>query len=182
MTVLKRIFEAELSTRGIAKLIKELKHYQNVTLPSRCKELAMRLAEVGVQVVDIKIDESPLGRYISVKTDVKREELGFVATLIVKGETFSSDKYEDFNTLLAIEFGAGIHYNPLPNPYQYTQGFGVGSFPGQIHAFEDGWYFWDEEYQTWKYTHGVKATMPMYEAKVKILRNVQKIAKQVFSK
>ena len=177
-----RVFKADLSQKGIEKLIKDLRNYQQVTLPNRCRELVTRLAEIGIQTAKVQIDKSQLGHYISIKTDISPEVMGFKAILIATGETFTSDEYNDFNTLLAIEFGAGIHYNPLPNPYSYSTGFGVGSFPGQIHAFEDGWHYWDEESQSWKYTHGVKATMPMFEARVEMVNKLKKIAKEVFSK
>ena len=79
-----------------------------------------------------------------------------------------------------MEFGAGIHYNSTANPNADKFGFGVGTFPGQVHAFEDGWYYWNEEAQEWQYTHGVKATMPMYNADIEIIQNVVKTAKEVF--
>lgn len=83
------------------------------------------------------------------------------------------------STLLIVEFGAGIHYNSKGNPKADEMGYGVGTFPGQIHAFEDGWYYWGED-EKWHYTHGIKATMPMYNASVAIREKVQECAKEVF--
>jgi hypothetical protein len=88
--------------------------------------------------------------------------------------------YPPFSTILAIEFGAGIHFNSTPNPNADKFGLGVGTFPGQIHAFEDMWFYWDETDQMWKPTHGVKATMPMYNAQMELINNAIKIAKTVF--
>lgn len=82
--------------------------------------------------------------------------------------------------MLAIESGAGIHYNSTPNPIADKFGLGVGTFHGQVHAFEDMWFYWDENAQEWKPTHGVKATIPMYSADMKNIKNVVKIAKEVF--
>ena len=177
-----RVFEAELSKKGIEKLIKDLKNYRNTTLPNRCRDLVVRLAEIGVPVANSRIAESPLGRYVSIKTEIDPGTMGCKAIIIATGETFVSDEYNDFNTLLAIEFGAGIHYNQKENPKADELGFGVGTFPGQIHAFEDGWFYWDEDSQGWKYTNGVKATMPMYSASVEMIKNIQKVAKEVFSR
>lgn len=182
MIELKRVFKTDLSQKGIEKLIKDLKNYRDVILPNRCRELVTRLAEIGVQTAKIQIDQSPLGHYISIQTNIEPAAMGCKAILIATGETFVSDEYADFNTLLAVEFGAGIHYNPLPNPYSYSTGFGVGSFPGQIHAFEDGWHYWDEDSQSWKYTHGIKATMPMFKARVEMVNKLKKITREVFSK
>ena len=83
--------------------------------------------------------------------------------------------------MLAIEFGAGIHYNPTPNPLVSSEfPYGVGTFPGQTHAYQDMWWYWDEDNQEWRPTHGVKATMPMYKASEEMKNNILKIAKDVF--
>lgn len=177
----KRTLNATLSTTSIRKLQDELKKYQN-DLTTKCKLLAKELAEIGVKVAEARIGESPLGKYVSIQTDISEEQAGCKAVLIATGEVKKSDGYAPFNTLLAIEFGAGIHYNQTPNPNADKFGLGVGTFPGQIHAFEDGWYYWDDKAQEWRYTHGVKATMPMYSADMAIIKDVVKTAKEVFSK
>ena len=82
--------------------------------------------------------------------------------------------------MLAVEFGAGIFYNSEENPKAPELGFGVGTYPGQIHAFEDGWYYWDDKTETWRYAHGIKATMPMYNAEQQIIQQYVKIAMEVF--
>lgn len=168
-----------LSQSSIKQLQKDLQAYQQEVI-QKTKLLAKRLAEQGVKVAEAKIGESPLGKYVTLKTDITEEQAGCKAILIATGEVKQSEGYADFNTLLAIEFGAGIHYNPTPNPNADKFGMGVGTFPGQIHAFEDGWYYWDDKAQEWRYTHGVKATMPMYAASMEIITNVVKAAKEVF--
>ena len=177
----KRTLNATLSTTSIRKLQDELKKYQN-DLTTKCKLLAKELAEIGVDVAEARIGESPLGKYVSIQTDISEEQAGCKAVLIATGEVKKSDGYAPFNTLLAIEFGAGIHYNQTPNPNANKFGLGVGTFPGQIHAFEDGWYYWDDKAQEWRYTHGVKATMPMYHADMEIIQNVVKKTKEIFGK
>ena len=175
----KKVFKATLSPSSIQALQKQLRDYQK-SLEGKCETFVRRLAEKGITVANAKIGESPLGKYVTIKTDITEEKAGCKAVLIATGEVKVSDEYNDFNTLLAIEFGAGIHYNPTPNPNADKFGMGVGTFPGQIHAFEDGWYYWDEEAQEWRYTHGVRATMPMYNASMEIIQSVVKIAKEVF--
>lgn len=177
----KRKFTADLSVKGIENLKKELMQYRDVELPAKCKELATRLTDLGINVAKAKIDESPLGKYVTLKTDISADKMGCKAILIAVGEIKQSEGYEPFNILLAIEFGAGIHYNQTPNPKADEFGLGVGTFPGQIHAFEDGWFYWNEEVQEWQYTHGVKATMPMYNAGIEIIQDVVKIAREVFN-
>lgn len=176
----KRVFKTDLSVKGIENLKKELMNYRDVELPNKCKELVVRLADLGINVAQAKIDESPLGKYVTIRTDLKPEKAGCKAILVATGSVMESEGYAPFNTLLAIEFGAGIHYNPVPNPNSDKFGLGVGTFPGQTHAFEDFWFYWDEVDEKWKPTHGVKATMPMYYASMEITLQVVKIAKEVF--
>ena len=83
--------------------------------------------------------------------------------------------------MLLIEFGAGIRYNPLPNPKAGEYGMGVGTYPGQMHAFDPaGWYYWGED-EKWHHSYGIKATMPMYNAAKIIQERVVQIAREVFS-
>lgn len=177
----KKTLKTDLSISSIRNLQKELEKYSD-SLTYKCRLLVEELAKAGIKVAQAKIDESPLGKYVTIKTDIEEEKAGCKAILIATGETFTNDGYAPFNTLLAIEFGAGIHYNKTPNPNADKFGMGVGTFPGQIHAFEDGWYYWDDKAQKWRYTHGVKATMPMYNASMEIQQNIIKIAKEVFGK
>lgn len=169
-----------LSVSSIERLKKDLQAYQN-DLQRKCRLLAERLAEKGVTVANAKIVESPLGKYVSIKTEISEQKAGTKAIIIATGAVKQSEGYEDFNTLLAIEFGAGIYHNPVANPNADKFGLGVGTFPGQIHASEDGWWYWDDKAQEWRYTHGVKATMPMYTASMEIINNIIKIVKTVFN-
>lgn len=175
----KKILKADLSVSSINNLKKQLQDYQK-ELIVKSREFVEELAKVGINVAEAKIGESPLGKYISVKTNITEEQAGCKAVLIATGEVKESEGYAPFNTLFAVEFGAGIHYNKIPNPNADKFGMGVGTFPGQIHAFEDGWYYWDDKVQEWRYTHGVKATMPMYYASMEIQQNIVATAKKVF--
>ena len=173
--------KADLSVKGIENVKKKLIQYRDVELPKKCKEFVERLLKIGVYVSRAKISESPLGKYVTVTTDVSADKMGCKAILLAKGEVIESDEYNPFSVLLAIEFGAGAHFNPTPNPLSAEMGYGVGTFPGQIHAMEPGgWYFWSEEKQQWIHSYGVKATMPMYNADMEIIQNVVKYAKEVF--
>lgn len=177
----KKTLKADLSISSIRKLQDDLRKYQE-SLTYKCRLLTEELAKTGIKVAQAKIDESPLGKYVTIKTDITEEKAGCKAILVAKGAVKESEGYAPFNTLLAIEFGAGIHYNKTPNPNADKFGMGVGTFPGQIHAYQDTWFYWDEKKQKWVPTHGVKATMPMYKASLEIQQNIVKIAKDVFRK
>lgn len=169
-----------LSHASIERLKKELLYYRD-ELPRKCELLVERLAVIGLHTANIQLQQSPLGGYVSMNIDVSPEKMGCKAIFVSTGAVLQSEGYEDFNVLLAIEFGAGIHYNPKPNPNADKFGLGVGTFPGQTHAFEDGWWYWDDGEQEWRYTHGVKATMPMYEASRAMIQEIVRAAKDVFA-
>lgn len=168
-----------LSQSSIQSCIKDIQAYRN-DLPNKTRLLVQRLSDSGITVARARIGESPLGKYVVLQSSISDSAVGTRAIIIATGATKESEGYEPFNTLLAIEFGAGIFYNADGNPKAPEFGYGPGTFPGQIHAFDDGWYYWDEESQTWKYTHGVKATMPMHNAGLVIIRDYVRIAKEVF--
>ena len=170
----------ELSVKGIEAIKRQLLQYKD-SLPIKCEKLVSRLLQSGVEVSQSKISESPLGKYVTVTTNISAEKIGCKGILLAKGAVKEQDGYEPFSILLAIEFGAGVHYNPTPNPIISSEfPYGVGTYPGQTHAYEDMWFYWDENTQEWKPTHGVKATMPMYSADMEIIQNVVKYAKEVF--
>lgn len=172
----KKTFKADLSVKSIENLKKQLLEYRNDELPRKLNLLVERLKDLGVEIVESKVSESPLGKYVHVVV----ESSNLTRKIIAIGEVKQSEGYTPFSTILAIEFGAGISYNRNANPNADKFGYGVGTFPNQLHAFEDGWYFWSEEKQEWIYTKGVRATMPMYEAEKAIRENITKIAREVF--
>lgn len=173
--------KADLSVKGIESVKKKLIQYRDVELPRKCKEFVERLLQSGVSVSKAKIGESPLGKYVTVTTDISTDKMGCKGILLAKGDVKEQEGYAPFSILLAIEFGSGIHYNPTPNPIISSEfPYGVGTFPGQTHAYQDTWFYWDEKSQEWRPTHGVKATMPMYSADMEMIQKVEKIAKQVF--
>ena len=169
-------FSSDLSVKGIKNMIKELEHYRDVELPKKVERYVASLLEVA----ESKIQESPLGKYVTVTTSLSADKMGCTGILLAKGDVKHSKGFAPFSTLLAIEFGAGIFYNKEANPNADKFGLGVGTFPGQIHAFEDTWFYWDETDQKWKPTHGVRATMPMYLADKEIVEKVVEIAESIF--
>lgn len=176
----KKVFKSDISVKGIEALKSQLLQYKD-SLSVKCKNLVSRLLQSGVAVSQSKVSESPLGKYVTVTTNISADNMGCKGILLAKGAVKEQEGYAPFSILLAIEFGAGIHYNPTPNPLISSEfPYGVGTFPGQTHAYEDMWFYWDENSQEWKPTHGVKATMPMYSADMEIIQNVVKFAKEVF--
>lgn len=176
----KKVFKVDLSVSGLNDLKRQLLQYKD-EIPIKCEKLVSLLLQSGVDVSQSRISESPLGKYVTVTTNISADKMGCKGILLAKGAVKEQEGYAPFSILLAIEFGAGVHFNPTPNPLSAEMGYGVGTFPGQVHAMEPGgWYFWSEEKQQWIHSYGVKATMPMYSADMEIIQNVVKVAKEVF--
>lgn len=176
----RKVFTADLSVKGIEALKKQLILYRD-DLPSKCEKLVSGLLQSGVEVANTSISESPLGKYVTVTTNISADKMGCNGILLAKGQIKEQEGYAPFSTLLAIEFGAGIYFNPTPNPLIGADfPYGVGTFPGQTHAYQDMWWYWDESANEWRPTHGVKATMPMYKARKTIIDNIIKCANDVF--
>lgn len=181
----KRKFKASLSVDGIEKLKRDLLNYKDNILQQNIREYVSRLLQIGISVSQARVNESPLGKYITLSTNISADKMGCNGILIAKGVVkeevdSNGNAYPPFSTILAVEFGAGIHFNPTPNPNADKFGLGVGTFPGQLHAFDDIWFYWEEDEQKWKPTQGVEATMPMYNARMEMANNLVKIAKSVF--
>lgn len=176
----KHTITASLSENSINEAIRQLQQYKQ-SLQYKCGLLVERLAELGDKAAIMSISESPLGKTVSMRVEKSPSEMGCQAVLIATGKTIEAEGREPFYTLLAVEFGAGIYYNSgNEHPKANDLGLGVGTYPGQIHAFEDGWYYLGND-DKWHYTHGVKATMPMYNASMEIVRQYKRIAKEVFT-
>lgn len=172
-------FKAKLSIEGIQNIKRELERYRDYTLQRKKEMLIKRLLEEGAATAQAAITESPQGNYVTIKTKIETtgEPRGY---LIATGEVLESEGYEPFNVMLAVEFGAGIHYNHKANPKAGEFDLGVGTYPGQTHAFdENGWWFFDEKTDKWRHSYGIKATMPMYKADQQILKRYLKVVREV---
>lgn len=80
---------------------------------------------------------------------------------------------------LFVEFGAGIYFNPSDPPHASKYDMGVGTYPGQTHAFDNGWWYYGPNGES-VYTHGTEGTYPMYHASENIQNNAIKKALQIF--
>lgn len=179
----KKILTATLSVGSIKNLQKQLKDYQN-SLNRKCELLVKKLAEAGIPVVDenmakaaFTVDEKGIqsGADPQHYTQVKINTFGSYARadLICEG-----------NSLLFIEFGAGVYYNGAvgssPHPKGDEFGYVIGSY-GKGHGVQKIWGYYADSGEL-ILTHGVEATMPMYKASLEIAQSVVKIAKDVFGK
>lgn len=180
----KRVFKVDcLSVSSIRKLQKELQEYQG-GINQKLEEVVSEVAKVGLEVVEKEItkasftyDEKGIesGSDTEHNSQIKITSLrGYAhADLIVEGKE-----------LLFIEFGAGVYYNgsvgSSPHPKGEEFGFLIGSY-GQGHGAQKVWGYYDDSGEL-ILTHGTRATMPMYNAFLKMYEEAPKIVKRVFGK
>ena len=168
-----------MSEKSVLKAIKQIQDYK-VQFNQKCSTFVERLAELGLQTAQQSASMSPLGNTVAFHVDNHDMFDSYIAMLIGQGGTHQTDGYPPANTLLLIEFGAGIVLNSVANPEAGQFGMGVGTFPDEKHAFDpEGWYYPDES-GVWHHTYGVKAEMPMYRAETGMILNIESIAREVF--
>ena len=163
--------EIELSKASVDSAISQLKEYLQL-LNDKNALFVKRLAELGIPVIDEKIEGSAGDADKYHDTQIKINSYGDYseATLTVSGQD-----------ILFIEFGSGIHYNEGSSAAHAGQfGYGVGTYPGQTHAFDPkGWWYKDETGAP-QHSYGQQATAPMLRASHEIIANIRKIAREVY--
>lgn len=159
-----------LSRSSINNAINEFKAYKK-ELINKNDIFVRRLVELGLNVVNMKVRQS-LGDSDDATSKAYVDSLG----KLVKVEIHLTG-----SDVLFIEFGAGIYYNtPGQHPLEDEFGMGVGTYPGQTHAFDDYWFYTDEQGNTGQISYGTQATMPMYSASIEMYQQVVQIAREVF--
>lgn len=167
------------SGKSIQNAIKQINEYKD-DLSNKCKQLCQRLLDEGITVANAAINSVSIGKTITLTTDIKPLKMGCQAIMKITGRETRSEDGRVFYTALAIEFGAGIRYNATANPKAAEFGMGVGTFPGQKHAFDEkGWNYLGDDGE-WHHSYGVQASMPMYKASVEMRQKIDSIVKEVF--
>lgn len=158
----------KMSTASINDAIEELQRIHDEFM--RNLDLFVRtLANDGVAVARTYIQTGAgTERRASVSWQVNQD-----------GDIYRAQITMDGRDALFVEFGAGIYYNPQDTPHASKYGMGVGTYPGQTHAFQSGWWYYDDSGQK-AYTHGTEATMPMYHASESIQNQAILRALQIF--
>ena len=77
----KKVFKADLSVNGIEALKSQLLQYKD-SLSTKCEKLVSRLLQSGVEVSQARINESPLGKYVTVTTNISADKMGCKGILL----------------------------------------------------------------------------------------------------
>ena len=159
-----------LSKESVESAIRQLTEYRD-SLNDKNALFVQKLAELGIPIIENKIDESTgdADKYYDTQIEVTSHGDYSEAVLTVSG-----------SDILFIEFGSGIHYNPTDPEHAGEFGYGVGTYPGQTHAFDpNGWWYTDKDGAS-RHSYGQKATSPMLQASHEIIENIRKIAREVY--
>lgn len=179
----KYVFKGSLSTEGIENIKKQLLKYQQNILPRKIREVVTRLAEIGIPVIEQHMSEASYtydekgiqsGSNTEHRTyvDVKSYQDYAIASLVLQGKE-----------ILFIEFGSGVSYNTeagqTPHPMGEKFGYLIGTY-GKGNGAKQIWGYYADTGEL-VLTRGTKATMPMHNADMEIVSQVEKIVREVFS-
>lgn len=160
----------DLSKSSIKSAIKQLEQYRD-SLKNKDELFVERLAVLGIPVIQeaISFSKSDSNKNVDKEIIVGKSDNGKTqAVLRISGKD-----------VLFFEFGSGIYHNPTNTPHADKFGYGIGTYPGQKHAFdENGWWYRDSSGV--HHSYGTEATMPMLKASNEIIRNIRKIAREVY--
>lgn len=166
-------------SKSIQNAIKQIEQYRD-DLPRKCQEICRRLSEEGVRVADVAINSVPIGKTITLTTDINSSKMGCQAIMKMTGAETRTEDGRVFFTALAIEFSAGVRYANTASPQASNFGMGTGTFPDAKHSWDmDGWYYLGDD-GNWHHSYGVQASMPMYKASVEMRQKIDSIVKEVF--
>ena len=167
------------SQKSIQNAIKQIEQYRD-DLPRKCQEICRRLSEEGVRVADAAINSVPIGKTITLTTDINPSKMGCQAIMRMTGRETRTEDGRVFYTALAIEFGAGVRYNSTANPKAKEFGMGTGTFPNAKHSWQmEGWYYLGDD-GNWHHSYGVQASHPLYSASVAMRQKLENVVNDVF--
>lgn len=168
---------------SIDDCIKQLEAYKK-EINHKLTEFKERLIEVGIKTAYENAGEYGNCIIFEAKdTDAKVSFLvGRDGQKIVKEwyKDKNLTKYESYeiSPILMAEFGSGWLANVLDD----VSGVGQGTMPGQKHAFDpNGWWWYDADGEK-HHSKGESPTYPMHAASMAMLFEVDRIAREVFSK
>ena len=178
---MKKTLEINLFDGGksLKEAIKQIEAYRD-DLPRKCQEICRRLAEEGVRVADAAINSVPIGKTITLTTDINPSKMGCQAIMKMTGRETRTEDGRTFYTALAIEFSAGVRYANTASPKAKDFGMGTGTFPNAKHSWQmEGWYYLGDD-GNWHHSYGVQASRPLYSASVAMRQKLENVVNDVF--
>lgn len=173
----KKPIKAELSISSIRQLQKELEKYKD-SLTFKCRLLAEKLSERGVEIARVQIadlDAIFTGELIqSLHSEYKGSTPYGVIFAVVA----------DSSHAVFVEFGTGQRGEDKPYPYPLPEGvswdYNVGKTIRQNPVTGRYYWFYPGQDGKWHYTEGMPSRPFMYLTSMELIREVPKIAKDIF--
>lgn len=173
----KTITISSLSVSEIKKAQRELEKYRD-SLTCKCRLLAERLSERGVEIARVQIadlDAIFTGELIqSLHNEYKGStQYGAIFAVVTDSEHCAY-----------VEFGTGQRGEDRPYPYPLPEGvnwnYNVGKTIRQNVVTGRYYWFYPGQDGKWHYTEGMPARPFMYLTSMELIKEVPKIAKEVF--
>lgn len=175
----KKTLKADLSVSSIRQLQKDLIRYQEY-LTNKAAQLAKRLSELGVDIAQVQIadlDAIFTGELIASIHSEYKDSTKYGAIFAVVA---------DSSHAVFVEFGTGQRGEDKPYPYPLPEGvswdYNIGKTIRQNAVTGRYYWFYPGQDGKWHYTEGMPARPFMYLTSVELIREVPKIAKEIFGK
>ena len=160
------ILKADLSTEALDRMLQQIRTYTD-ELQVKAKKLCEQLAYLGATGASLGFSQAFYVGNKDFSVSVEETEGGY--NILANGDT-----------ILFLEFGAGIKYgygHPLAGDFGYGPGTYPPTDPKNPHWDDpNGWYIPGGEK-----SYGNPPHMPMYNAAQEIKREVERVAREVFS-
>ena len=154
-----------LDIASIDRAIQQVQAYSD-SLDRKAEALCERLAQMGAMYAEWNFGGVMYAGDIDYAITVERGE-GNTYRILIAGQT-----------VLFMEFGAGVHYGG-GHPLEAEFGMGPGTYPGQTHAMDpNGWRF--KQNGQWIHTLGNPAGMPVFNAAQDLSKEILQVAQEVF--
>lgn len=175
----KKILKADLSISSIRRLQKDLIRYQEY-LTNKAAQLAKRLCELGVDIAQVQIaslDAIFTGELIASIHSEYKDSTKYGAIFAVVA---------DSSHAVFVEFGTGQRGEDKPYPYPLPEGiswdYNVGKTIRQNAKTGRYYWFYPGQDGKWHYTEGLPSRPFLHNTSMELIREVPKIAKEVFGK
>lgn len=187
-----RRLKADLTVNGIDNLIKELEDYRD-GLDAKCEEFVKRLLDIGITRAESvggisgTFGTHKMENYVYYTKEFEQSIDGYVGFIVGVGTEFDvtwgahDEKHGSLNALKALEFGTAGLALPPTNMFGVTGGQGTNSQYG--HANDTEWYFLERDANGKVVRHTATAitpTRPMLNAAEEVIKQINKVAKEVF--
>ncbi len=175
----KKTLTATLSVSSIRQLQKELEKYKD-SLTYKARLLAEKLSECGVEIARVQIadlDAIFTGELIqSLHSEYKGStQYGAIFAVVA-----------DSSHACFVEFGSGQRGEDRPYPYPLPEGvswdYNVGQTIRQNAVTGRYYWFYPGNDGKWHYTEGMPSRPFMYLTSMELMKEVPKIAQEIFGK